>query len=81
LAARSGGFQTAVRVSREGQALCFFAGANSIFYGDKLLTAENPAVDSDGALLRQLGLHHEGVEEVAPVADENNAHGVVSVAS
>ena len=50
------------RISREGQALCFFAGANSIFYGDKLLTAENPAVDSDVALLRELGLHHEGVE-------------------
>jgi len=51
------------RVTREGQALCFFAGANSIFYGDKLLTAENPAADSDVALLRELGLHHEGVEE------------------
>ncbi|HEV2839734.1 MAG TPA: biotin synthase BioB [Chthoniobacterales bacterium] len=51
------------RLSREGQALCFFAGANSIFYGDKLLTAENPAADSDVALLRELGLHHEGVEE------------------
>ncbi|MGI8431690.1 MAG: biotin synthase BioB [Chthoniobacterales bacterium] len=44
------------RLTREGQALCFFAGANSIFYGDKLLTAENPAVDADVALLRQLGL-------------------------
>ena len=44
------------RISREGQALCFFAGANSIFYGDKLLTAKNPAVDDDVALLRELGL-------------------------
>jgi biotin synthase len=44
------------RLSREGQALCFFAGANSIFYGDKLLTAENPAADVDVALLRELGL-------------------------
>ena len=44
------------RLSREGQALCFFAGANSIFYGDKLLTAENPAADLDVALLRELGL-------------------------
>jgi biotin synthase len=44
------------RISREGQALCFFAGANSIFYGDKLLTAENPAADCDATLLRQLGL-------------------------
>jgi biotin synthase len=44
------------RLSREGQALCFFAGANSIFYGDKLLTAKNPAADADIALLRELGL-------------------------
>jgi biotin synthase len=51
------------RLSREGQALCFFAGANSIFYGDKLLTARNPAADADVALLRELGL---GIE-AAPV--------------
>lgn len=43
-------------LSREAQALCFFAGANSIFYGDKLLTAPNPARDRDLALLRDLGL-------------------------
>ena len=47
------------RVSREGQALCFFAGANSIFFGDKLLTAKNPAADVDLALLRELGLNVE----------------------
>lgn len=45
------------RLSLEGQALCFFSGANSIFYGDKLLTAKNPAADVDVVLLRQLGLH------------------------
>ena len=44
------------RLTREGQALCFFAGANSIFYGDKLLTAANPGVDEDHALLDELGL-------------------------
>jgi biotin synthase len=49
------------RLSREGQALCFFAGANSIFYGNKLLTAKNPAVDVDVALLRELGLQPQGV--------------------
>ena len=42
--------------SDEGQALCFFAGANSIFYGDKLLTAKNPAVKKDMELLKSLGL-------------------------
>jgi len=44
------------RLSREGQALCFFAGANSIFYGDKLLTAANPGTDEDRELLRELDL-------------------------
>jgi biotin synthase len=43
-------------LSREAQALCFFAGANSIFYGNKLLTTANPGVDEDRALLRILGL-------------------------
>src|SRR3989475_8571207 len=49
------------KLSREGQALCFFAGANSIFYGNKLLTAKNSAVDTDVALLRDLGLHMESM--------------------
>ena len=44
------------RMSREGQALCFFAGANSIFYGEKLLTAANPGVNDDLALLREIDL-------------------------
>jgi biotin synthase len=51
------------RISREGQALCFFAGANSIFFGDKLLTAKNPAADVDLALLHELGLRTEGSRE------------------
>ena len=38
------------------QALCFFAGANSIFYGDKLLTTGNPDVDRDDALFAELGI-------------------------
>jgi biotin synthase len=38
------------------QALCFFAGANSIFYGDKLLTTGNPQAERDRALLGRLGL-------------------------
>ena len=39
------------------QALCFFAGANSIFYGDKLLTTPNPDTDTDKRLFAELGLH------------------------
>ena len=44
------------RLSREAQALCFFAGANSIFYGRKLLTAKNPAADQDQNLFQTLDL-------------------------
>jgi biotin synthase len=44
------------RLTREGQALCFFAGANSIFYGDKLLTAKNPGADQDRQLMEELDL-------------------------
>jgi len=43
-------------LSREAQALCFFAGANSIFFGGKLLTADNPSADEDLQLLAALGL-------------------------
>ena len=45
------------------QALCFFAGANSIFYGDKLLTTANPDTDSDQRLFAELGLHSMPVEK------------------
>jgi biotin synthase len=44
------------RLSREAQALCLFAGANSIFYGNKLLTAKNPGVDQDRELMKALNL-------------------------
>ncbi len=44
-------------MSDEMQALCFFAGANSIFYGEKLLTTGNPDTARDDALLEKLGLH------------------------
>ena len=43
-------------MSEETQALCFLAGANSIFYGPKLLTTPNPARDRDMALLEKLGM-------------------------
>ncbi len=56
------------RISWEGQALCFFAGANSIFFGDKLLTAKNPAADVDLALLRELGLEIESPDATVATA-------------
>ncbi len=43
----------------EMQALCFFAGANSIFYGERLLTTDNPEADHDRELLQRLGIKTE----------------------
>jgi len=43
-------------MSEEMQAMCFFAGANSIFYGEKLLTTANPEADKDKALFAKLGI-------------------------
>ena len=51
------------------QALCFLAGANSVFYGDRLLTTDNESEDHDQALFRRLGMRFERrVEEPAPEA-------------
>jgi biotin synthase len=47
-------------MSDEMQALCFLAGANSIFYGDKLLTTDNPMTNHDLALFNRLGVHSGG---------------------
>ena len=44
-------------MSDEMQAMCFFAGANSIFYGDQLLTTENPSESADHQLFKRLGIH------------------------
>jgi biotin synthase len=50
-------------LSDEAQLLCFLAGANSIFYGDKLLTTGNPDVADDQALLRKAGLKAAAPDE------------------
>lgn len=47
-------------MSDEMQALCFFAGANSIFYGDKLLTTDNPMTNHDQQLFQRLGVYMGG---------------------
>ena len=51
-------------MSDELQAMCFFAGANSIFVGEKLLTAANPGHDADAALFSKLGLKPMEIHEV-----------------
>jgi biotin synthase len=43
-------------LTREAQLMCLYAGANSIFYGDRLLTTPNPGVDGDADLIRAAGL-------------------------
>ncbi|MEZ5690663.1 MAG: biotin synthase BioB [Rickettsiales bacterium] len=49
-------------MNEQTQALCFFAGANSIFYGEKLLTTANPAADKDKELFKKLGLEPLQIE-------------------
>ena len=58
------------RMNEQMQALCFMAGANSIFYGDKLLTTENPEADADMQLFAKLGLVPEQRHDVSDEAYE-----------
>lgn len=65
------------------QALCFFAGANSIFYGDKLLTTANPDSDHDMQLFARLGIHPEQrtldeAEFAEPLADNRFYNAVAA---
>lgn len=53
-----------MELNEQAQAWCFFAGANSMFYGDKLLTTENPEADSDLQLFAKLGLNMQKVAKV-----------------
>ena len=57
------------QLSREAQTLCFLAGANSIFYGNKLLTTGNPDTDADLKLLHDLGLHPQPAFSDVPKPD------------
>jgi biotin synthase len=50
-------------MSEQTQALCFMAGANSVFYGCKLLTADNPDEDADTLLFKKLGVNKETVNQ------------------
>ncbi|MEM1260453.1 MAG: biotin synthase BioB [Bacteroidota bacterium] len=54
------------QMSREGQAMCFFAGANSIFAGDKLLTTPNPDVNEDIKMFKLLGINAQKAFEKHP---------------
>ena len=58
------------------QAMCFLAGANSMFYGDKLLTTSNPQAEKDRALLERLGMHCASEAELsaAPAGEGACSH-------
>jgi biotin synthase len=58
-------------LSREAQLLCFMAGANSIFYGEKLLTTGNPDTDEDVSLMREAGI--TPLEPASPSSSESDA--------
>jgi biotin synthase-like enzyme len=63
-------------MSDELQALCFMAGANSIFYGEKLLTTGNPDVEKDQQLFARLGLKSE--RPVGPQTPDYSANGTMT---
>ncbi|HEX3847383.1 MAG TPA: biotin synthase BioB [Steroidobacteraceae bacterium] len=65
-------------MSDELQALCFLAGANSIFYGDKLLTTGNPDVEHDQALFRRLGVVAEAPRHIAPASAAAAGHSTAA---
>ncbi len=70
-------------MSESTQALCFLAGANSIFYGEDLLTTANPESDRDQALLQKLGLTTRQVYEspdssIGQIADNHTANKTVN---
>ncbi len=57
-------------MNEQMQSLCFLAGANSIFYGCKLLTAENPETDQDAQLFNKLGINTETVADNSATAEK-----------
>ncbi|MFV0566770.1 MAG: biotin synthase BioB [Flavobacteriaceae bacterium] len=67
-------------MSQEGQALCFFAGANSIFAGDKLLTTPNPDINADMQLFKTLGLQPQKAFAKAPQPESVDAENSKFVA-
>ncbi len=59
------------KMNEQMQALCFMAGANSIFYGCKLLTTPNPAEDSDRLLFNKLGINRQHIAQKPDEVTEN----------
>lgn len=68
-------------MSDEMQALCFMAGANSMFYGERLLTTDNPEADADRRLFERLGLHFEETRELQATEKECDSKRKVRLAA
>jgi biotin synthase len=68
-------------MSAEAQALCFMAGANSIFYGEKLLTTANNDAAQDRELIERLGLRVEQIEERSAHYDLDSADRIAAVSA
>ncbi len=64
------------QMNEQTQALCFFAGANSIFYGDRLLTTSNPLASVDMQLFARLGIHPEPAKDGAESGQQPDASPV-----
>ena len=67
-------------MSDETQALCFMAGANSIFYGERLLTTDNPQAERDRDLFRRLGLRFQQSAGSGPSAARDEKPGSQALA-
>ncbi len=59
-------------MNEQMQTLCFMAGANSVFYGCKLLTTPNPSEDKDMLLFKKLGINSQAVSQKPDEIEENN---------
>ena len=68
-------------MSDEMQALCFMAGANSMFYGERLLTTDNPEADADRKLFRRLGLQFQEHQELQATERECDSKRQVRLAA
>ncbi|MBN9116090.1 MAG: biotin synthase BioB, partial [Pandoraea sp.] len=63
------------------QSLCFLAGANSMFYGEKLLVTQNPQAEHDRALLARLGMHTSTEEKLGAAEPAGECDGLAACAT
>jgi biotin synthase len=69
-----------MQLTDEAQALCFIAGANSVFLGDRLLTTPNPGESHDERLLEKLGMRLTPGEAAQSASENERAAGTIASA-